>query len=151
VLSINRILVPTDFSKHAEPALTYAAEMAEKFGAELILLHVVQDLTMTLPDAVMPAPPPVPPIDELTAQARTNLEHLVRDRKLEGFTPRLAVTVGDPADAIVHTAEQEKADLLVITTHGRTGLAHLLLGSVAEHIIRRAKCPVLTVRSQVKK
>jgi nucleotide-binding universal stress UspA family protein len=146
MLEIHRVLVPTDFSAHAEPALKYGAGVAEKFGSELLLLHVVQDLSLTVPDAVMPTVPPMPPVEELLAAGRTNLEALVRDRGLTKLNTRLAVSVGDPQGAILDTAAHEKVDLIVLGTHGRTGLRHLLLGSVAEAVIRRAPCAVLTVR-----
>src|SRR5438034_4000586 len=95
MIDLHRILVPTDFSKHSEVALTYAVALAEKFGAELVLLHVVQDLALFIPDAVAVAPPIAPPVEQFTAAAREalnrveieNLEHLTVEREVCEGTP----------------------------------------------------------------
>ena len=144
--AVRRVLAPTDFSDSSKPAVRYAAEMAEKFGAELGLLHVVPDLAMVLPDAVMPVPVPGPDVAEMTAAARTALTGLASELGIARLNPTVEVRVGSPATEIVEAAKDLKADLLCVSTHGRTGLAHLLLGSVAERIVRYAPCPVLTIR-----
>jgi nucleotide-binding universal stress UspA family protein len=113
-----------------------------------VLLHVVQDLALVLPDAVMPTPVATPDLDEMIAAAKTGVANIVARLDLGRLNPKSEVRVGTPATEIVAAAEDLKADLLCVSTHGRTGLAHLLLGSVAEKIVRHApaSCPVLVVR-----
>lgn len=144
--TIHRILVPTDFGECSTPALRFAVDLAEKFGAELVLLHVVQDLALAMPDAVMPAPIPGPDLGQLIDAGKGGLANLIERENLARFSPRTEVRVGSPVAEIVAAAGDLKADLLCVGTHGRTGLAHLLLGSQAERIIREAPCPVLTVK-----
>jgi universal stress protein A len=144
--TIRRILVPTDFGDCSTPALRFAVDLAEKFGAELVLLHVVQDLALAMPDAVMPTPLPSPDLGQLIEAGKSGLANLIERENLARFSPRTEVRVGSPVAEIVAAAGDLKADLLCVGTHGRTGLAHLLLGSQAERIIREAPCPVLTVK-----
>ena len=151
MISIRRILAPTDFSDSSAPAVRYAAEMAEKFSAELILLHVVQDLALVLPDAVMPTPMPAADLTQLIDAAKTGLTNQIAALGLARLNPRTEVRVGSPTAEIDAAAKDLGADLLCISTHGRTGLAHLLLGSVAEKVVRHAPCPVLIVRPKAKK
>jgi universal stress protein A len=146
MMNIQRILVPTDFGDCSTPALRLAVDLAGKFGAELVLLHVVQDIALVMPDAVMPTPVPVPDLGQLVEAAKTGLTNLIAREKLETLKPRVEVRVGSPVAEIVAAAVDLKADLLCVGTHGRTGLAHLFLGSQAERIIREAPCPVLTVK-----
>ncbi|MCC6418240.1 MAG: universal stress protein [Gemmataceae bacterium] len=146
MIDLRRILVPTDFSKHSETALKYAVSFAEKFGAEIHLLHVVQDFALFLPDAVTAGPPVLPPIEQLTASVREALARVVRDHNLEHFPIHAEAREGTPYHEIVGFAKEKEIDLIIMGTHGRGGLAHLLLGSVAEKVVRKAPCPVLTVR-----
>jgi nucleotide-binding universal stress UspA family protein len=146
MIAIRRILAPTDFSDNSKPAVRFAAELAEKFQAEFILLHVVQDLALVLPDAVMPTPVTTPNLEEMIAGAKTGIATLVASLNLGRLNPKAEVRVGSPATEIVAAAGDLKADLLCVSTHGRTGLAHFLLGSVAEKIVRHSPCAVLTVR-----
>jgi nucleotide-binding universal stress UspA family protein len=147
VLQIRSILAPTDFSHHAAGALAYACGLAERLGAALHVIHV-------LPDVVVPVGPDpslitaVPPeyYAETEAQSRLALQSAI-----DPAWPRPASVVtdirwGDAVDGIVGYAADRGIDLIVIATHGRTGLSHVLLGSVAERIIREAPCPVLTLR-----
>jgi len=150
MLNIRRILAPTDFSDNSAPAVRHAAEFADKFGAELVLLHVVQDLALVLPDAVMPTPVATPDLGEMIAAAKSGLANLVAALDLGRLNPKAEVRVGAPAAEIVAAAADLKADLVCVSTHGRTGLAHFFLGSVAERIVRHAPCPVLTVRPPAK-
>jgi nucleotide-binding universal stress UspA family protein len=146
MIDLHRILVPTDFSKHSDNALTYAAAFAEKFGAELTLLHVVQDLSLFVPEAVTISPPVAPPVEQLTAAVREALERVIDSRQLRRFTVHAEVREGSPFYEIVRFAKELDVDLIILGTHGHTGLAHVLLGSVAEKVVRKAPCPVLTVR-----
>ena len=146
MISITRILVPTDFSDCALPAVRYAAELADKFAAELVLLHVVPDAILALPDAVMPTPAPMADLNALTDAGKQGLANLIAAEKLEARHPRPEVRIGSPAQEIVAAAKDLHADLVCIGTHGRGGLSRVLLGSVAELVVRQAPCPVLTVR-----
>ncbi|MDB5309743.1 MAG: universal stress protein [Gemmataceae bacterium] len=150
MISIRRILAPTDLSDASITSVRYGAELADKFQAELVLLHVVQDLALVLPDAVMPTPVASPNLDEMIAAARDGVNKLVVKLGLGRLHPVAEVRVGSPAAEIVAAAGDLKADLVCLGTHGRGGLAHLLLGSVAERVVRQAPCPVLTVRPPVK-
>lgn len=145
MIDLRRILVPTDFSEHSRHALMYGAAFAEKFDAELYLLHVFQDLAVYQPDAVTVGPPVVPPLEELTAAARAGLDRLIRENKLERFKVHAEVREGSPVEEIVEFAAQNDVDLIVVATHGRGWLAHMLMGSTAEKVVRKASCPVMAV------
>ena len=150
MITIRKILVPTDFDECSSPTVHYAGELAEKFGAELVLLNVVQDLSLAMPDAVMPTPVPAPVLTQLIDAAKDGLSNLAKAEQLERYHPHLEVRVGSPAAEIVDAATVMNVDLICIGTHGRGGLAHFLLGSVAEKVVRHAPCPVLTVRPVAK-
>jgi nucleotide-binding universal stress UspA family protein len=146
MITLRRLLVPVDFSPHSEQALRYAAALADKFGAELFLLHVFQDLTIYQTEVVSGAPPIVPPVEQLTASARGEMARLVREKKLDRFPTHTEIVEGGPVEEIVDYAKEKNIDLIVMGTHGRGWLAHVLMGSVAEKVVRKAPCPVLTVR-----
>lgn len=144
MLTVKRILVPTDFSDCSDAALQYGRGMAETFGSTLHLLHVVQD-PYTQPWAAEAFPAPLG--DMLTQwqeQARARLRELLP--QAERGAAMIAVEVGSPFQEIVRYADAQRIDLIVIGTHGRGLIGHVLLGSVAEKVVRRAPCPVLTVR-----
>ncbi len=147
MISIRRILVPVDLSGTAEHALVYAGEFAEKLGAQLTILYVVPEPAAVLPDMMMPVPVATADVDDLTAAGRQSLADLIAATNLGRLNPTTEVRLGDAAEEIVAAAKELNADLLVVGTHGRSGLKHLLLGSVAEHVVRHAPCPVLTVRT----
>jgi nucleotide-binding universal stress UspA family protein len=146
--TVNRILVPTDFSETADKALAYAKDLAAKTGASLHLVHVFKD-----PYAVAACAPEL--YASVPAGARERAVEEVRERLLERldadeelrFRGSRSVIRGLVAPQIVDYAVNQDIDLIVIGTHGRRGVAHLLLGSVAEHVLRTAACPVLTVRA----
>jgi nucleotide-binding universal stress UspA family protein len=146
MIDLRRILVPVDFSPHAEQALKYGAALAEKFGAELYLLHVFQNLAVYQTEVVSGAPPILPPVEQLTASARSELGRLVQSKNLQRLAVHAEVVEGSPVEEIVAYAGERSIDLVVLGTHGRGWLAHALLGSVAEKVVRKAPCPVLTVR-----
>jgi nucleotide-binding universal stress UspA family protein len=146
MIDLHRILVPTDFSKSSQNALSYALALAEKFGAEVHLLHVVADLALFIPEAVMPAPPMVPPVEQFAAAAREALERAIKGLQKPGIVIHPEVVEGVPYEEVLRFARERNVDLIVIGTHGHTGLAHIFLGSIAEKVVRRAPCPVLTVR-----
>lgn len=144
MLTIKRILVPTDFSECSDAALAYGRGMAQTFGATLHLLHVVQD-PYTQPWAAEAFPAPLGDLlAQWQAQARVRLSELLPEGQRENVM--VAVEVGSPFQEILRYANEQGMDLIVIGTHGRGPIGHMLLGSVAEKIVRRAPCPVLTVR-----
>jgi nucleotide-binding universal stress UspA family protein len=146
MIALRRILVPTDFSKHSEIAVSYATALAEKFSSEIHLIHVVQDLAVFVPDAVAVTPPVAVPVEQFAAAARDALARAVREYHLDRFTVHSEVREGPPFSEIVRYAKEAEVDLIVMGTHGHTGLVHVLLGSVTEKVVRKAPCPVLTVR-----
>ncbi|HEY2784359.1 MAG TPA: universal stress protein [Fimbriiglobus sp.] len=146
MISFARILMPTDFSERAAGAVRHAKVIAAKFGSELRLLHVLPDMSVVLPEAVVPAPVQMPDLTELQSHAVEGLKKVVQEFQLQGMNVSFEARVGAPAEEIVDTAKEWKADLICLGTHGRTGLSHLLLGSVAERVVRLSPCPVLTCR-----
>jgi universal stress protein A len=144
------ILVPHDFSAPANHAAALARDEAKAHGARVVLLHVVElphqmtPDTMIVPDATGA---PVTVRDYAVTSAEAHLADLVARLTKDGIAASGVVRVGNAVDEILRASETEKVDLVVIGTHGRGGLAHLLLGSVAERVVRGSKVPVLTVRS----
>lgn len=134
------ILVPTDLSECSRQALRYAYELASKLGARLEVVHVVP-------------PPTYVPLDlaiwgdvreRLVTQLGDELKSFIEETLPAGSNVPMKVTTGVPYDSILH--EAERADLVVMGTHGRSGVSRFLMGSVAERVVRAASCPVLTVR-----
>lgn len=145
--TITNILVPVDFSPQAEYAFTYATRLAERFGAKLALLYVVDDSFVTGGWSSEIYVPNVPELMEnLIADADRRLATLKASAAALGLTAETAVIRGRPAHAIVAHAKNGGFDLIVMGTHGRTGVSHVVMGSVAERVLRKAPCPVLTVR-----
>ncbi len=146
LLHLQKVLFATDFSGPAKQAEKYACAMAQQFGAELHLLHVVStEAMLAAPDATSGYTMPASNIKEETDAAEKALVDLLdpawaKDRKIVR-----SVQVGNPTYEIVQYAKDHEIELLVIGTHGRTGLTRLLLGSLAEKLVRLAPCPVLTV------
>jgi universal stress protein A len=145
--TITRILVPTDFSTTADAALDFAKSIARTFGASLHLVHVFEDPVVAggFPEAFAPLPPNMRAA--LIDDANTQLANRVSDAERERFKATTKVVGGLGAAAIVEYAQEHDIDLIVMGTHGRTGMAHLLIGSVAERVVRLAPCPVLTVHA----
>ncbi len=142
-----RILVPLDGSKLAEQALPYATELC-KGSVEVILFQVVHlPLPLAAPDASLAVPVPAP--DELLQEAKNYLEGIAEKLRGEGVSVRTDAVERDVvADAIVEYAAEHGVDLIVMTTHGRSGISRLIFGSVAESVVRHAPCPVLLVRAK---
>jgi len=144
---ITRILVPTDFSPTADAALEYAWVLAERFGASLQLLHVLDDPFVADGMAAEAYISEAPALrTAMLDDARDRLRHRATLRGAAGTPIETEVLFGHGARTIAEYAADRNADLIVMGTHGRTGFAHLLLGSVAERLVRTAPCPVLTVR-----
>src|SRR5690242_18052998 len=128
MIDLRRILVPIDFSKHSEHALTYAVGFAEKFGSDIYLFHVSQDLAVFFPEAVAPGDPTLPTSDRLVASVRDALDRLRSEKHLERFRVHVEARHGTPYHEIVAYAREQEIDLIIMGTHGRTGLSHLLVG-----------------------
>lgn len=146
MLSIQRILLPSDFSDNARYPQAYACALAEHFDAELHLLHVYQEVIPIVPEPVSAAALPPNYLTEMRAWAEQALETWLDPDWAAAHRVTRCLKQGVPFVEILEYAQNQTIDLLVIGTHGRTGLAHVLLGSVAEKIVRKAPCPVLTVR-----
>jgi len=138
MIRLKHVLVATDFGEASEAALTYGRELARTFGADLHLLHVMEN-TFLRPVAADPL--------ALKAATYNRLNSRLTAADRADLHARAVVEVSDePADVIVEYARGFGIDLIVTGTHGRRGAAHVLMGSVAEHVVRKAPCPVLTVR-----
>lgn len=140
-LSLRRILVPIDFSQNARQALRFAVPLAEQIGARISLLHVAEPVVYPMEMTVV--------VTNVQATRNATRRHLVElgqklvPPKLRG---QMIVRGGQPYFEIAEVAREKKADLIVLTTHGYTGIKRILLGSSAERVVRHAPCPVLTVR-----
>lgn len=143
--TIANILVPIDFGESSQRTLDYARMLARPFRASLLLLHVVPNPYVTVASEIY-MPPPADFLDKLRAEAQRRLTDLITAGERSELRTESLVEVGDPLRAIVDYAKARNIDLIVMGTHGRTGVAHFVLGSVAERVVRTAPCPVLTVR-----
>lgn len=142
---MKKILVPVDFSACSQKALQFALPFAEEFGAQIILLHVVEPVFV--PESMMMTAPELPELGAtLVTTAREKLARLGEQAVPAGIKVHTIVRVGRPYQEIIDAARTEDADLIVIATHGYTGLKHVFLGSTAERVVRHSPCPVLTVR-----
>ena len=146
-----RILVPTDFSPPCEAALATAGVLAAQFGAEIHLVHVLEDPNTTAAhasDVYGYVPPGMR--ESWRKEVQAQLDALLNLPGKPQFRVMTHVMFGSPARAIVDYARDNAMNLIVMGTHGRSGFAHLLLGSVAERVVRTAGCPVLTVRGSAR-
>lgn len=149
MIQIKQILLPTDFSECSAEATKYACSLAEQFQAELHLLHVVEQLGSTISEAVTEMASAFEDYLEVAeAKALSKLGQVLDPAWVKGKKVTLGTRVGSPFVNIIEYAKEHQIDLIVIGTHGRTGLSHVLIGSVAERVVRMAPCPVLTVHPQ---
>jgi universal stress protein A len=132
-----KILCPIDFDPNSLLALRFASELAQEHKANLYLLHVV---------AMPPGPEVALPFGKMETAARTRLERLARQKVNGKARYEVDVMMGDPGVEVLQAAQRLGANLIVMATHGRKGLRRLVLGSVAERVVREAPCPVLTVK-----
>jgi len=143
---VRRILQATDFSRASRPAFAAALEMAKHDRARLVLLHVLVPPSPFLGDALPPS------YVELNRRARRDAERRLAAAaaaaKKAGVRVEARLIEGIPAEEIIRVAGRQRSDLIVIGTHGRTGLGRVFMGSVAERVLQRASCPVLTVRGR---
>lgn len=144
---LRRILWPTDFSDASREAAKHAFLLADRFGAELHALHVVEELGPSLFESVRRmASYPEDFMERVREEADRELAAALPSNQAGGKTVVRAIRDGAPAIQILDYAREADIDLIVIGTHGRTGLSHFLIGSVAERVIRHAECPVLSIR-----
>ncbi len=147
MIKLQKILTPTDFSEFSTHAFRYGCEFAKRFDAELHLLHIIDEL-MTLPDP-LGAPVPDSQIRDMQHSAETAMQNLLDDDRLKGVNVAAhVIQIGAPFVSILEYARENEIDMIVMGTHGRTGLAHMMIGSTAERIVRKSPCPVLTVRPE---
>ncbi len=144
-MEIKKILFATDFSEGSSEALPYAADLAKRYGARLYLCHVIYDMSKTAGWYV-----PHTSLDEIYADmeknARASLDKTFSE-EMRGFKDvEQVILKGTPYEEITRFATDNKVDLIVLATHGRTGLDRLIFGSTAEQVVRYAPCPVLSVR-----
>jgi universal stress protein A len=145
--AITHILVPVDFSEHSEKAVRYATTVANRFGARIELLHVVEDPFVTgawNSEVFVPNLPEL--LNRLTQAAQDQMTQSKKRLAAHGFVVETVVITGQPAPTIVEHATRGGFDLIVMGTHGRTGLSHVFMGSIAERVVQKAPCAVLTVR-----
>jgi nucleotide-binding universal stress UspA family protein len=140
--TVRTILHPTDFSARSARAFELACSLAQQHAAKLVVLHVVE-VPMVVPGGVMTPPPPVVPEDEWQ-RLKAQLEAIRPTNTAIAVEHRMVA--GDVSTGVLQVADEVKADLIVLGTHGRTGLARLLMGSVAEQVVRKARCPVVTIK-----
>jgi len=143
MIRLQRILVPTDFSDSARHALAYGVSFAAEYGAELLLLHVVETIPMGYASELFPLPV-AEVFEQVSGYARTELARLSAEATGKGIAVREVVVQGKPSAEIVRVAREETVDIIVLGTHGRGVLDKALFGSTTERVVRKAPCPVLT-------
>jgi nucleotide-binding universal stress UspA family protein len=144
MIELKKILYPTDFSEYAASARPYVIDLAKKFGAEVTVIHVL----MSPSYAVSPefAVDLTKIQKDMQAAAESSLAEVRKIFEKEGITTRAILEIGSPFSEIVHTAATDQSDLIIMATHGHGAVKHMLLGSTAEKVVRKAPCPVLTIR-----
>ncbi len=147
MLPLETILYPTDFSNNARQAIPYLVEMANCFGAKVHFLHVLES-TLQAADVSWSVTPP--DLDEkLESNALERLGRLAEETGLAEDRFGFAVTKGHPSLEITRYAKEHDLGMIIMSTHGHSGLSHFLLGSVTERVVRKSPCPVLTVRADI--
>lgn len=140
------ILVPTDFSEAAQTALDYAADLAEKLGSKVHVVHAFELPLVGFPDGTMTITAEM--AARITVAAQKALDDAVAKHKKRRVELLTSLVQGDPRDAVLTKANEIGADLIVMGTHGRRGIARALIGSVAESVVRTSPIPVLTLRGE---
>ena len=144
-MQIKTILFPTDFSHGARAAMDYAIAMARDYKAKLVLLYVIQDISIAewyIPSSISAADL----VEDMQKSADREMEKWGAEAAAKAPAVEQLVVRGVPFVEIIRMAKEKQADLIVIGTHGRTGIDHMLFGSTAEKVVRKSPCPVLTVR-----
>jgi nucleotide-binding universal stress UspA family protein len=145
VIKLKKVLVPTDFSDSARHALRYGMSFAKEYGAELVLLHVVENLTVGYASDLFPVPM-AEVFQEISGYAKAELAKLGDEARGRGLPVREEVVQGKPSAEIIRFAAENEIDIVVLGTHGKGMLDQALFGSTTERVVRRSPCPVLTVR-----
>ncbi len=146
---IKKILVPIDFSDYSKSALKYAINFSKNFNSEIILVYVIEPAIYP-PDFSM-GQIAIPSVDtEMDKRAAEELETLSKKELPPDMKHKTIIKSGKPFIEIIDTAVEEDVDLIVMATHGHTGVEHILFGSTAEKVVRKAPCPVLTIRDPIK-
>src|SRR5687767_8606310 len=146
-MQIRSILLPTDFSECGNYARSYAASLARKFGASIIAVHVIEPMVPTVGYSGMTEPLPIADIaDQLETSAERELPKITEFEDCAGLDIEEVIVHGEAAAEIVRVAKEKSVDLIVLSSHGRTGLGRILFGSTAEAVVRHASCPVLVVK-----
>jgi nucleotide-binding universal stress UspA family protein len=148
MIRLNVIVVPTDFSEQSLSALEYAVGLADKYGARLKVVFV-NEPGLKITDMAWVGVDEVSMDEAQLRDARRTIEDIVLDRIPTHVTADAEIVHGDAVARIIQYAEDVNSDLIVMSTRGRTGLSHVLLGSVAEQVVRKAPCPVLTLKNPI--
>lgn len=146
---IKKILVPIDFSDYSKNALKYATQFAKQFNAKIYLIYVVEPMIYPADFSMGQVAIPSTDID-LHSRAEEELTKLSKDIVSGNLQVEILIKTGKPFVEIIETASANDIDLIIIATHGHTGVEHLLFGSTAEKVVRKAPCPVLTLREPIK-
>jgi len=146
MIHMKTILHPTDFSEPSKYAMGYAVAMAEEFGAKLVVVHVIEEISSALYFDMLQTPPLAQLMADIEKQAGKALQDLIPADARAKLKVEYLIRKGAPFLEIIRCAREIQADLIVCGTHGRSGLKHALFGSVAEKVVRKASCPVLSVR-----
>ena len=146
-MHIRSILLPTDFSECGNYALSYAASLARTFGASILCVHVIEPVVPTVGYSGISEPLPMADIaDQLEDSAERELPKFAECEECSGLAVEELIVHGEAASEIVRVAKERSVDLIVVSSHGRTGLGRILFGSTAEAVVRHAPCPVLVVK-----
>ena len=145
MIRLKKVLVPTDFSESARHAFTYGVSFAREYKADLVLLHVVENLTVGYASDLFPVPM-AEVFQEISGYAKAELARLGEEARGRGVTVQELVVQGKPSVEIIRFAAENQVDMIVLGTHGKGVLDQALFGSTTERVVRRAPCPVLTVR-----
>lgn len=146
---IKKVLVPIDFSDYSKSALRYAVNFSKQFNAEMILIYVVEPVVYP-PDFSM-GQIAIPSVNvEWDKRAKEELDNLAASDIPSDVKVKKIIKTGKPFVEIIDTAADEDVDIIIIATHGHSGVEHILFGSTAEKVVRKAPCPVLTLREPIK-
>jgi len=146
MIKIDTILFPTDFSDFSKHAMLYAASFAREYGAKVYVLHVIEEIAQASYYDMLQVPLPPNLLTDMEQNARQQVADLLEAKEFEGIETEGLIRRGVPFLEIIGVAAETGVDLITIATHGRVGLKHALFGSTAEKVVRKAPCPVLSVR-----
>lgn len=146
---IKKILVPIDFSDYSKNALKYSVNFAKRFSAEMYLVYVIEPMIYPADFSMGQIAVPTGDVD-MTERAKEELSNLAKTEIDASIRTEILIKSGKPFVEIIETASDLDIDLIIIATHGHTGVEHLLFGSTAEKVVRKAPCPVLTLREPIK-